>query len=247
MLNNTKSFLLLDKKVIYNNFIKDIQLEIDTQWLNERNFISLFNEFNPDYSLFMYHKKVKFFDYKDEAKVMEMDSIENSEQHKIKNQPTLALYSNESDTINFSSKNLKFIADFVFGVREIVGFHEDTVALKNVPSVGARHGISLFQNLNQLYYYNPIIKELIKTPEVIGNKHGLFICLRPEVYMWRYKTSYCLFDIYYDIGHIVGCINIIELVKNKEIRTRFKFPEENYSSIEAKNIIPLLEMVTKDD
>lgn len=248
MLNNSKSFLLINKKLIYNNFKKDIQVVLDKSWLNKDNYKSLFNKFDTNYSLYLYHKKVKFFDYANESEIRKLDYLENLELHKIKTQPSLALYEEANDELPITDNTIQFIAEFVFGMQKIVRFHQDDVFLKNVPSVGARHGISLFyQSSKKLFYFNPIKKKLVKTPELTRDGDKWLICLRPEVYMWRYKTSYCIFDIYYDIGHIVGCINLLNLFVLKNINISFHFPKENYTSIETKNIFPVLDMVTTYD
>ncbi|MFE0305542.1 hypothetical protein, partial [Bacillus altitudinis] len=38
--------------------------------------------------------------------------------------------------------------------------------------------------------------------------------IRPSVYMWRYKSSSYLTDIYFDIGHILANISLVNSLNN---------------------------------
>lgn len=244
MLNSTKSFVLLNKSILYNNFKKDLSVYIDKNWITEVNYLSLFNDFSFDDSIASLHKKVKFFDYTNYNSLIEKDYNINLKKHIISKQPELTLGEFGVKLDNIDVRFLKLFS-LVFGAKAIVNFHKDKVFLKNVPSVGARHGIELLYLREKiLYYFNPIFKEFFKFEIPVNEFEGdnlYIIAIRPEVYMWRYDTSYCMFDIYYDIGHILGCLSLLAYLKNMNIN--FHYIQDNF--LFNENILPILYFTIK--
>ncbi|MBG0807934.1 hypothetical protein IY145_00615 [Methylosinus sp. H3A] len=200
---------------------------------------SLVKEFDFIEAWRHWHKAFKYADYSNYDSVINSDMAANIEKHKVATQPPLVARGSidfESDLI-WSDELVKLPVPFVyshellatissilyagFGGQKLASFHRDTVILKSVPSVGARHGIDAYVTFNQNeYYYNCVQHSLVHISGTTcnsGNERiSISICFRPEIYMWRYESGQCLFDIYYDIGHVIGNMKLAAQMLNVE-------------------------------
>ncbi|MDO3664897.1 hypothetical protein [Acinetobacter higginsii] len=245
MLNSTKSFFIINSSLVYTNFIKDISVKMDKSWFIKSNYHIFFNNFDADKSLFFYHKRVKFVDYSDYEDAVLKDSIRNKIKHLYLSQPALINENVDENLILdlgdcILSKRIEI--NLSFSSKKIVKFHSDLVFLKNVPSVGARHGVDLFYYKKFFYNFNPISREFNLYNFFTKTKFReniFFISIRPEVYMWRYNNSYCYYDVFYDIGHVIGCFSFLEFFLNEKQVTHFYFCEFN-SDFFIDGVLPIL-------
>lgn len=239
-MRSSRSFALLNSSAWSFDFRRNNRVELP------REFIELFYDspqiFQPwkDFDNWrLWHKKVLYKDYSDEKNVLAEDQRENELKHAEKDQPPLlnerllALakrvrklpepLSREEHTDSALS-NVLF---FAFGAVELRKFHSDIVQLKNVPSVGCRHGIDVvYCEDGSVFYYSSLEHELleIEAPDLlIPGTNTLRIFFRPSVYMWRYETSACLIDVYFDLGHVLSVLGFathLYGVSLSELRTK---------------------------
>lgn len=88
-----------------------------------------------------------------------------------------------------------FLGIFIITNKKI---HTDKVMLKCAPSLGARHGVDLYVQIdNELYYYDSLLHCLLfDTATTKSNFIKFHITFNPSIYMWRYKHSTCIYDIF---------------------------------------------------
>lgn len=244
LINNTKCFCIINGEIKYFNFKKNTIIDISKDWLQLENYESIFNKFNESESTFHFHKLVKFVDYSNYDKIINEDLKKNIEKHKKYEQPKTTLDFNFRKVKEFNSNFEKLIFTTTFECISKRKFHNDNILLKNIPSVGARHGIELFYNSNGLYNFNPIFKKLSLTKKTIHSLENQYtLVIRPDVYMWRYNTSYCLFDIYYDIGHIIGNLKIIQSFINHQHNIVFRFNDRLLNSeLFTQDLLPIISL-----
>lgn len=202
----------------YSNFVKDL-----------RNF---FLEFDLNTNYIQWHKKIRYIDYTNEDFVRKADMNNNLISHKNNKQPRLTLDFDDNvyikledinsfDNVNSNLDVISLLLYFSCKSRQIVKFHFDEVMIKPSPSIAARHGVEIFVVYNNnYYYYNCVEHTLILYKENISEEYffdniiAFNIYIRPSVYMWRYKSSSYLTDIYFDIGHILANISLVNSLNN---------------------------------
>ncbi|WP_139112097.1 hypothetical protein [Acidithiobacillus thiooxidans] len=183
---------------------------------------SLFGQFDTTRSFRLWHHAIRYLDYNSDAeKILIEDARANREKHQVEQQPSLQIdkYLERKAAVNFNDLSDTNTTDSTLyvcsallhaslrraGLRK---FHYDTVQIKPVPSVGARHAIEAFvQWKGMLLYYDCARHVLVNTEENIAKQDvALRIHLVPRVgvYMWRYPYGSCLLDLYFDVGHVVG-------------------------------------------
>lgn len=135
-------------------------------------------------------------------------SLSGLKQHKSVTKP-------KSITVpySFRNDNFSFLSSVIFScftITNIRNFYDDKVAVKNVPSVGPRHGIELHLEFNViLYYYDPVYNLLYDVNILdFSNVIKFFLRFRTDIYMLCYLVQ-CFIDIYFYISHILGNINMI--------------------------------------
>lgn len=54
--------------------------------------------------------------------------------------------------------------------------------------------------------------------------------------MWRYKHSACIYDIYFDLGHIYGILKMVSSLMN----ISFRVVESDYRKIDLQKYVHLV-------
>jgi len=192
-----------------------------------------FQAYDPLTTWFEWFSRIGYRDYTDAEAEIERDAEENVRQHQVSVQPDLTLTQRLSSegSIQLPVPFLKTADQFCilssllyagFGVVETRKFHGDTIFLKNVPSVGARHGIEAYVSLDDGRYYYDCEQHRLFSAGYRGDLRSgqIDIVFRPEVYMWRYQTAACLADVYLDLGHILGTLSMVASLYDTSITSR---------------------------
>lgn len=232
-MRSTRSFVFLCAKLWMVDYKLNRRVLIPNGYLNFiKDLRDLFLEFRLNYNYIEWHKKIRYIDYTDEDFIKKVDMKDNLIAHKNNKQPQLTLdfdckvyiklkNINSFNEIDSNLDIISFLLYFSCKSQQIVKFHFDDVMIKPSPSIAARHGIEVFVFYNKnYYYYNCVEHALVLYRENIHEERffddviALDIYIRPSVYMWRYKSSSYLTDVYFDIGHILANIGLVNSLNN---------------------------------
>ncbi|AIC28075.1 trifolitoxin-processing protein TfxF [Rhizobium etli bv. phaseoli str. IE4803] len=193
-----------------------------------------FQGYDPLVAWSEWFSRIGYRDYADAEAEIERDAKENARQHQVSAQPDLTLTNllSSEGAIQLPVPFLKTSDHFCllssllyagFGAVETRRFHGDKVFLKNVPSVGARHGIEAYVSVDgECYYYDCERHRLFPAAYQADLRSGeIDIVFRPELYMWRYQTAACLVDVYLDLGHILGALSMVAALYDTSLTSSF--------------------------
>jgi SagB-type dehydrogenase family enzyme len=187
--------------------------------------------FEDDYDVCRYlgfSGTVKYVDYTDpvEARVLDMARMQKYEDESAA--PPLSVSFSEAPRIRLPRpstgsrigvvEKISGLLFFGFGVQRFEGFWgRQTVALKCVPSQGARHPFEVYFECKSgdvfsrgIYHYDPLghALELLSEDASSSGNHRLIITVCFERFQWRYRHSWKYKDLFHELGHIIATIKL---------------------------------------
>jgi hypothetical protein len=222
-MRETRSLVILNSKPWMLDFRSSVAYAVPASiGLGMHSMHPLFNKWDGFSSARRWHQNIRYISYDDEERVVAADAAANHEQHLHDVQPPLQIdhyMGGNCFPLPEPSFSLTSVYDVIssllhvsFRRQDIRRFHEDTVQLKAIPSVGARHGLEVFVRTgSERHYYDCGNHTLYLVDHHTFDNTGaihLDLYIRPEVYMWRYPVGTCLADIYLELGHGLGNLSL---------------------------------------
>lgn len=217
----TKTLALLAGRLWMLDFRSGRALEIPARMhLLAESLEPIFSPWDEDMCWRLWHDRLRYINYAEEEDVQAQDASDNAERHRTERQPSLQL----EELLNAGhctplpepghGEGLWAVASTILNLslrrQEVRRFHGDTIQIKPSPSVGARHGVEAFLSFEgKVFYYDCAGHALVDIgleadDGPVGQEISIHLCMRAEVYMWRYQSGNCLVDVYLDVGHVIA-------------------------------------------